>query len=269
MNRLRLVLLLVCLLPNPARPQPTTPALQFKAAETTDRGIAFEPAFPVNWEQVARVSFHAFDIDRPDRAQIREHFFEPGATAYFQYEASLPAAKTPSYYYVLAETGLFPVIPDKLLGEIAYASDRSATQVGPPTFFGRVSAHPSMPQKIAGAGFVLIAGRPLTFRVSEVAMVGNESLPGIAQRSVDEKTVTYVYHDGQGHQALLGQHARKFPGAKNAYLVSISGEPDKYLFVQWSPDTDCVEGCCEHSYSLIHLGNKAENIVGNAYGCDV
>ncbi len=82
-------------------------------------------------------------------------------------------------------------------------------------------------------------------------------------------TVRYVYNDSQGHYALLGQHTPKFSGVRKTYLLSISGEPSKYLFVCWARDTECTEACCKHSYSLVRLGKEVENLLGNAYGCDV
>ena len=269
MGRAFLLLALGCLLGAVVHSQETAPSVQFKEAETTADGVAFEPEFAVNWERVARANFHGFNIDHPDRAQIRAHFFEPGSDASFEYEAVLPAANMGSFYYLLTEAGVVPLIADKLKGAVIYPTDAEANQVGMPTFIGKISAHGAPQHKITDAGFVIVAKNAWTFQTLEVAIVQSEDATGIARKKIDDKHMGYFYNDGQAHRALLAQHAAKYPGVKKAYLLNISGAADRYLFLRWIADTECAEGCCENSYSLVRVGKEVTVVAGNSYGCDV
>lgn len=243
-------------------------SFEVKAAQATSRGVSFEPAFPVDWERVARTNFRLFDVDHPDRAQVRGHYFEPGGIALFEYEALLPASKTSSYHYALAESGAVPLLPEKLLGSIGYDSNRSATRVQPPRFWGTMLARAATGQAVADVGFVMIADKPLTFQMIKVAASADNGSAGIVRTKVDEKKDAFVYRDSEGSHFQIGEHTTKFPGVKSAYVMSVSGDQTKYLFVRWAPDTDCVEGCCQHSYLLIRLGKEAEVVAESSYACD-
>lgn len=235
--------------------------------------VCFAPFSAVAWDALARRHFTAFAPDRPPPARIRERWNEIARAAYFEYGAPVPAALGLGFYHVVSEQGVAPVRLTRLRGEIAYASDAVARQIGAPRFSGEACGVASEGATPRDAGFVLFSPARLSPRVRPVA-AGDAGVttraagsgPAIASR-IEGDTVVYAYREG-GRATDFATLRSVEPRLRRAYLLEVPGGR-RWLVVRWEPDPECRTGCCEFAYSLYALDPAPAPVLDNRYGCDV
>jgi hypothetical protein len=263
MRLLRILATVLCLGLCAAAQQ--TPALVILPATLDSGAVRFSPSASIDWAKLARQHFKRFSLDHPDNEQILRQWSEVTNHAVFEFDAPLPPGPA-QFYYLLSESGVTALKPEKLAGSVSYETDGTSVSSAPPAFDGVMVARPAS-SKATDAGFVLISATARTFDTSPVPFADSEKDTGIFRRVV-EKQAEYSYNDSSGHHGVLARHALAFPLPKKAYLLKVSGEASQYLFLRWTPDKSCAEGCCESGFSLYRLDQQIVPVLDNFYDCD-
>ena len=244
------VLFLVGLLPTLAQ-SGTLGALQ--AASLVNGRLEFSSPVPVLWQEWAPRDLVEFEIQNPpadllsDLFKARDLF----GNAEKPFEVPLPTSLHGFFFYYISESGIHPVQADGLWGTVRFRL--SQTSITARSFFGAMVARLGEGSPQAPAGFVLASVREQIFDMRESTRSALELVPP----EVREK-----WND------LLDQ-ARQFWTIQRQYSYSSENDEVVYTFVQWVPDKQCHEACCELRYSVF-AGEDSPRLVASYAGqCDI
>jgi hypothetical protein len=226
--------------------------------------IDFESPIAMDWETLARRHYGDGRLANPSRDEIRKLWREvSGAT--LEYDIAVPPAFRASYFYVIAESGSGFLEVTKLVGSVHYDSDEQASRISPPSFSGTVRGVVIRSPRPTDAGFVVYsAGRPTVTRIDGLTTRTQEPLISVAQ---DRSENVFTIAD-QGRTVIIDRKPSKYPTLQSASLLRL-GTAATYVFIRWAPDTNCIEACCEHAYSLYRIDSGAKLVLENFYDCDV
>jgi len=258
-------LLLVALMLVTARAQERydDAGLTFTRAYIRGNAIDFESPIAVDWEATARRHYGAARLANPARDEIRKYWREvSGAT--FEYDIPVPERFRGGYFYLIAESGSGFLQLTKLIGSVSYDSDEQATRISPPSFSGTVRGVGSGSLRPADAGFVVYsAARPTVTRIDGLASRTQEPRLSVVQNG-NENVFTLME---RGRTLVIDRKPVKYPTLQSASVLTFGTAT--YLFIRWAPDTNCIEACCEHAYSLYRIDAGAKTVLENFYDCDV
>jgi len=238
--------------------------LVFTSAYLRSRDIEFDTPLDVDWEKLARTHYGDAKLANPDRDEIRKQWNEISRGATIEYDADVPQMFRSGAFYLLAESESGFVEPTKLTGSVTYKSDEDAVQIAPPMFSGTI--HGTGTSLATDAGFMVYS--PVRVPVSRIdGLTSRKQDPRLSvRREHDENVFTLAL---AGKLTTVGRKPAKYPVLQSATLFSFGQGATTYLLIRWAPDKDCIEACCEHAYSLYRVGDAAELILENFYGCDV
>jgi hypothetical protein len=127
--------------------------------------------------------------------------------------------------------------------------DQKGTAVLSRSFFGdALASAPAAGFPIMG-GFVMISSFPLA-------------------PSTDSSTFTadrILAPDGSDYP----QRGTLFWHVVRQYEFRMTPGGPRFLFVQWAPDDQCVEACCQRRFDLYQLDDQPRSVSSNHYACDV
>jgi hypothetical protein len=229
-----------------ASPPPDRPIIV--SAVVTHDGLMFDSPVPLPWDALVPASLRqdalATAADR--RRQLYARRDDYGNTE-VPFPLPLSADLRRRAYYFLNRTGVQDIHPRSLLGtvRIAWADDRDIIQRV--EAFGEVQAPVGA---ATGGGFVLIAISPLRLTTEPSHLTAD---------------------------ALLGPHGEPYKGRDTPFRQIVrqyqvrqtAPSPDRWVFVQWRPDTAMVETGCTVRLSLFHLGPEPALVATLDTGCDV
>lgn len=242
------MLILATLLGSPlaaAAPQPDEPKLT-RAFVKRDR-LCFESPVELDWEAMARERLKGFPIDRPSMDEIRKQKWEWGVT----FSADLPDAFEGLRFHLVSETGVQPIVPERLQGVVRYGlfkPDDPKLE----GFHGEVCL--ALPKGVRDAGFVATSSVPLAW----------------------QKTPATLVRSGAATMVRLQQGASSLPPPtfdktaiviKSALILSSTALSTQYLFVRRLGDPDSVP--CEFIYNIYRWEPGLPVVESNSYGCDV
>jgi hypothetical protein len=200
----------------------------------------YRPFRPVDWSVLAHA--HAeLNVDQPGPADIeiiKKSYWEICRCSNVTYQAPWDSDFVKGNFYLISPNGVSDIIPTGFLGTVRYGMNREQTQVIlPPDYFGSLEGRVKDTKLWTDHGLVLFAETPQAF-----TKTSPKELPS------------------------------RFATAIDSFVFTLSPSGISYLFVQWPPDTQCQEGCCEIRYGVFPIegGAPAEKpAAGLSAKCDV
>jgi len=231
-----------------APPEHDEPA--FVRAYLKPEGLCFESPVDLDWEAMARRELKAFPIENPPSEELLKHRSEMGDST-ITFSAALPAALKRLHFYLIAETGPRPIVPERLRGSVRYRFKPPA-RPELDVFYGEVCL--SAPKAVHDAGFVAASGVPLSWRKAPAALVRSGR-------------VTLVRLPNGTSPLPAPGFNKDAAGVRTAYVLSSPGVATRYLFVRRVADSP--ESNCEHTYDVYRWEPGLPVIASNAYNCDI
>ena len=213
--------------------------------------LCFESSVEIDWEAAARRELKTSSIENPLTAELRKEA-EGGHDYYLDYTAPLPDVLSKLHFYLLSESGVIPIAPQRIYGSIRYRMDVARPE---PEFVGGEICL-LKPQNVLDAGFVVAAHVPIewSWKRPETISYGQQLLVRL------ESGASRLPPPGiDGHP----------PTVKSLIVVAGSGLHSRYLLARRAPDSRCVAGCCEFAYDLYRWEAGLPQILWSAYDCDI
>ena len=227
-----------------ATSQPAEPA--FTRAYLKPDSLCFESPVDLDWEAMARRELKDFPIDHPTRDQILKQKWDWGV----KFFADLPDALERLHFYLLAETGPQPIVPERLEGIVRYDS-RSLGNPRLQGFHGTICL--SVPKNIRDAGFVAISSVPLSWQDSPATLVRSGA------------TLLVRLQDGYSSLPPPGLDEKSIE-VKSASILSSTELAPRYVLVRRLTDPSRT---CEFNYDIYRWEPGLPVLASNAYNCDV
>ena len=245
--------LLVALLTTNA-PAPSEPT--FSRAYLRDLfhrdSLCFDDPVDLDWEAIARREFKEFPVDNPPLDEFPKNTTEAGGdTSYFMFSAALPETLRDLHFYLITETGVRPIVPERLSGVIQYPSF-APKKFDPPVFYGTICM--PVPKGLDDAGFVATSKVPLSWQKEPAALVRSGSTTRVRLQSGSATLPPPGFNEG----AIA---------VKAAYILSSTKLATKYLLVRRVSDPIKVD--CELIYDIYRWQKGLPVVASNAYGCDI
>lgn len=211
--------------------------------------IKFYPPSNIKWEALAPAKIREINLGIPDKdtlAYLNQH---PSAFGWatINYVSSLPDTIKNTFYYLIGPNGGIPLTPKMLLGEALFKIDRKQNKVYRRSFYGYVTGEAINSANGKSVGFVVSSTKEIVFSVED-GTISKDALINASDLKVKNKEFWKI---------LKNYHFR----------VANTGE--LYTFIQWAPDTDCVQLCCENRYSIYSNKDKVKLVAYNYYNCDI
>jgi hypothetical protein len=167
------------------------------------------------------------------------------------FSAALPAALRRLRFYLISETGVRPIVPQRLRGFVRYLYQPPA-RAELDAFYGQVCL--PTPRGVRDAGFVAASRVPLSWRKGPATLVRSGSATLVQLRS--------------GRSPLP---APRFNGeaaeVKAAYILSSPELATQYLLVRRVADSP--KSNCGLTYDIYRWEPGLPVVASNAYDCDV
>lgn len=222
----------------------------FSRAYLRPDGLCFDSPVALDWEAMARREFKTFALDNPPRDQLLSSMRMGDPT--FTYSADLPDTLTHLHFYLIAETGPQPVVPERLLGTIRYRFQPPANPELD-VFSGEICL--PVPKAIDDAGFVATSSVPLSWQQTPATLVRSDSTTLVRLQSGSSAALPAPGFDGGAVEV------------KTAYILSSTELATKYVFIRRM--ADCPRVCCEFTYDIYRWESGLPVVASNAYGCDI
>lgn len=200
---------------------------------------------------MARQELKAFPFDDPPRDQLLSRSRMGVST--FEFSVDLPETLRRRHFYLVAETGSRPILPQRLLGFVQYRFHPPAEPVLE-AFYGRICL--PVPDAVHDAGFVATSSVPLSWQQAPATLFPSGSATLVRLES------------GSSALPAPGLDAGRIE-VKTAHILSSAELAAKYLFVRRVPDPECLKLCCEFTYDVYRWEPGLPVVASNAYGCDI
>ncbi len=222
------------------------PRNQSVKTERGDNAVLFDDVMNLDWEQLAQAHFRPYPLTGLTEAQRDELSQQAhSGSAYIDYDVPMPDAYRMVRLILLSADGVRNLSVAGAIGTVRYELRDGPGKIAPVIHFGQIIGVPD-PNNVSGGGFV--------------ARFGD------GQALVRETIV------GPDNPALEAVNPLKGLAAVIQIRYRFSGTEASYLFVEYEADTDCIHGCCAHSYYLFreHPHTRAITpLTFSRYGCDI
>lgn len=220
--------------------------LQFYSASPEGRQISFTPPVDVDWEALMPDSIR-YLVDNKDREKVLQQILDRSGMfgAIFEFTQDIPVDIPQRWYYLLSPEGFFPVSLKAVKGRVRFRTYKG--RITSINYSGDlIGAFEGDPPEL-NYGFVVLADSRLHENIT----------PG--SFSADELKADTSYF----------MRGTDFWGIRDQYMISFDGVDTRYAFVQWVPDSECFEACCEIRLSLFRMGDPNVSVHGNNFRCDI
>lgn len=231
-----------------AAPGPGEPV--FSKAYLKPDGLCFESPVDLDWKTMARRELKAFPLDNPPTEELLKHRSEMGDSI-LTFSAPLPAALKRLRFYLIAETGPRPIVPQRLRGSVRY-------RFHPPAhpeldvFYGEVCL--PVPKAVHDAGFVAASRVPLSWRKGRATLVRSGPATLVQLHSGRSPLPAPGFNEGAAE-------------VKAAYILSSPELATQYLLVRRVADSP--KSNCALTYDIYRWEPGLPVVASNAYDCDV
>lgn len=212
-------------------------------------GVVFDSPITLSWDSLvpAELRRAALDADLARRQRLFDQREEMYGMTEVTFPHPLPSALRGRSYYLLDSTGVYETRPTGLLGTVRINWNDSTARIRDVQVYGSIEA----PARAGGeGGFVLITESPVTLRVEPSQLTADALLA--------PRGGTYT---GRG---------MPFREIVRQYVVrQTAPSPDRWVWVQWRPDSAMVEIGCTLRFALFHWQAEPEQVASTDYGCDV
>jgi hypothetical protein len=242
-----LALLAVAMMVSSGALPPTDPPINVSALVTRD-GLMFDSPIPLPWEASvpAGLRQEALTAAADRRRQLFARRDDYGNTE-VPFPLPLSADLRRRAYYFLSPTGVREIHPKGLLGTVRIVWDEDRDTIQRVEVFGEVQAPAGA---ASGGGFVLITTQPVRLTTEPSDLTAD---------------------------ALLSPHGEPYKGRNTPFRQIVrqyqvrqtAPSPDRWVLVQWLPDTAMVEAGCAVRLSLFHLGPEPSQVATLDAACDV
>jgi hypothetical protein len=216
--------------------------------------IEFEAPESVDWEKFAPRGLVGFELSETEPALISaldrmRNMFDD---AELNFDAPLPESLQKRFFYFVSRDGIQELRAERLRGIVRFGLGEDGTPLSR-LLFGYVIATAADRKGLAPAGFVLGLDRPATFEVRAATQDVRKLVPQAVRDNWES----------------LSEAERQFWTVEKQYTFRLQGEDRYFTFVQWLPDKQCHEACCEFRYSVL-VGLEASSVIAMHYArCDI
>ncbi|MCP5118256.1 MAG: hypothetical protein GY953_46165 [bacterium] len=234
--------------------QDTTGRENLLRATLVNGRFEFSPPVPVDWRRLAPRHLVDFEIEHPEPGFLselvtRQDMFN---NAEIRFEAPLPRDLQTYVFYLISESGVEEIHAIRLEGTVRYSLDDQGS-IASRTLFGYVTATPGAGDPSPPAGLVRPSPAHRDFETRASTLDVRQLVPVEVRKQWD----------------TLPEKARRFWTIERQYSFQFDGDDVPYTFVQWTPDKECYEACCEIRYSVLAGEQPPRLVAGYGGQCDI
>jgi hypothetical protein len=251
-----------------------TPRVELLAVESeTNNRYGFEPIKSVDWAKYAPEWTRAIVPGKVSPEQMKTLLAKRSEydDATFDWEVPLAEDVAPGYYYAIADNGIFPLKPARMLVTCVFFFTHEGDQVHDRVYRGVILPDPDGIAKPDHIAFVLSSDVPLHFDDQPAQQAGYvftaillpKAPPGRPQaRELEIKLAA-----PKSTPRHLVQPAEHEAAIRFVRLVSIRATGSRMLLVAWDGGNECHYGCCD-AYSIFALDGPFTELMRVEQNCD-
>lgn len=238
-------------------------------------GVIFEPFHDINWKTLAPEWVQAINVKNPTAEELKKlnDLLKRSPYNYLiEIDKEQPIKQKEirkGSYFLISGNGIIRIFPQRLIARTVFHVDQISsnvhqiTGITDVTFSGDMIASSGSGQQLEG-GFVLRMDSAVPIKIT---ILSENIKKRFSAKKNKDYTMTYSYKSDKNQNFELTEESYHRTDIKRIYSFTLNNKHDKYIFVEWQPDSTLIEGC-EHNYSLFKIGERLEEIITNSYGCD-